>query len=298
MSREGAFRRCTLVVISIMSHQGRAMLTLPMRQAWHRATLARRKTATTTATISIHTTSRKNARCLHSRQLLRPTAQRHCHPHGKACHHSCRNRRTLSSFGRFHDSASPPSAAATVLHSIASPGSSDMILQGEEQTLSRRETGRSSSSSPTVAVVAATTGGSYVSAGTFNSSPDSPSSGGDDPMRPRPILLRCLRKVPDEPGVYVMLSGKGRTLYIGKSVMLSSRVPSYFSFADGGGGVGDGAAVVLPGSNLSRRISVMTTLVERWACGCILRVLCVYLLFTRLLDMVHEQSRCAGGVGG
>eukprot|EP00752_Nemacystus_decipiens_P008885 g7930.t1 len=52
-----------------------------------------------------------------------------------------------------------------------------------------------------------------------------------------------------------MQGSHGRKLYIGKSVDLSSRVPSYFSTNDDGG--------VLPGGNLSRRIAVMTTLVER-----------------------------------
>lgn len=250
-----------LVVTSIMSHQGRAMLTLPMRQAWQRTTFARRRTTTTTATTSVRITSRKNARFLYSWQLLHSTTQRYCYPHSKACHHSCRNRRALSSFGRFHDSAPSPSAATTAAHSMTSPTLSDMILRGEEQSLSRRETGSSSSSSnPTMAVAAGAT--TATMAGSDNN-PDSPSNGGEDPLRPRPILRRCLREVPDEPGVYVMLSGEGRTLYIGKSVMLSSRVPSYFSFADNGGCGGDDVAVVLPGSNLSRRISVMTTLVER-----------------------------------
>lgn len=87
-----------------------------------------------------------------------------------------------------------------------------------------------------------------------------------DPLRPRPLLRQCLNDVPDEPGVYVMESVEGCKLYIGKSVKLSARVPSYFSYADGGGGVGGSAAaatsIVHPGSNLSRRIAVMTTLVE------------------------------------
>lgn len=65
-----------------------------------------------------------------------------------------------------------------------------------------------------------------------------------------------------------MESADGRKLYIGKSVKLSSRVPSYFT---SGAESRDGedaetsavAATILPGNNVSRRIAVMTTLVER-----------------------------------
>ena len=76
-----------------------------------------------------------------------------------------------------------------------------------------------------------------------------------DPSRPRSLLLECLQSAPASAGCYIMQGANGRKLYIGKSVKLSSRVPSYFSTTDGGG--------VFPGSNLSRRIAVMTTLVER-----------------------------------
>lgn len=99
----------------------------------------------------------------------------------------------------------------------------------------------------------------------------------EDTLRPRPLLRDCIQAAPSEPGVYIMESAEGRKLYIGKSVKLSSRVPSYFSSiskssggSEGSGergrGVGPAAvaeAVVLPGANLSRRIAVMTTLVER-----------------------------------
>lgn len=88
-----------------------------------------------------------------------------------------------------------------------------------------------------------------------------------DPRRPRPLLRQCLKYVPSEPGVYIMESADGRKLYIGKSVKLSSRVPTYFSY-DSSVGSGshqavEGTAAILPGPNLSRRIAVMTTLVER-----------------------------------
>eukprot|EP00903_Cladosiphon_okamuranus_P010412 g9848.t1 len=76
-----------------------------------------------------------------------------------------------------------------------------------------------------------------------------------DPARPRPLLLECLDSAPATAGCYIMQGVDGRNLYIGKSVKLNSRVPSYFSTTDYGG--------VLPGKNLSRRIAVMTTLVER-----------------------------------
>ncbi len=79
-----------------------------------------------------------------------------------------------------------------------------------------------------------------------------------DPSRPRPLLLESLASAPDSPGVYIMEGAGGAKLYIGKSVRLSSRVPSYFST----GAAGDDGSV-LPGGNLSRRIAVMTTLVER-----------------------------------
>lgn len=65
-----------------------------------------------------------------------------------------------------------------------------------------------------------------------------------------------------------MESAEGSKLYIGKSINLSSRVPSYFG-SSGGDRVGAelaaarNTAVVLPGRSLSRRIGVMTTLVER-----------------------------------
>lgn len=78
-----------------------------------------------------------------------------------------------------------------------------------------------------------------------------------DPARPRPLLLECLDSAPASAGCYVMQGADGRKLYIGKSVKLSSRVPSYFSTTGDGG--------VFPGRNLSRRIAVMTTLVERSA---------------------------------
>lgn len=77
---------------------------------------------------------------------------------------------------------------------------------------------------------------------------------GLDASRPRPLLRECLSSAPDGPGCYIMESGDGRKLYIGKSVKLSSRVPSYFS---------SNGSSVLPAGNLSRRIAVMTTLVER-----------------------------------
>lgn len=97
---------------------------------------------------------------------------------------------------------------------------------------------------------------------------------GIDPLRPRPLLRRCITEAPPEPGVYVMESVDRRKLYIGKSIKLSSRVPSYFDISSSSGGGGNGrreegkkaaeaAGTVLPGSNLSRRIAVMTTLVER-----------------------------------
>lgn len=76
-----------------------------------------------------------------------------------------------------------------------------------------------------------------------------------DPSRPRPLLLECLSSAPASAGCYIMQAADGRKLYIGKSVRLSSRVPSYFSTTDDGS--------VFPGGNLSRRIAVMTTLVER-----------------------------------
>lgn len=77
-----------------------------------------------------------------------------------------------------------------------------------------------------------------------------------DPSRPRPLLLESLASAPDTAGCYIMEGAGGAKLYIGKSVRLSSRVPSYF------GAAGDDGSV-LPGGNLSRRIAVMTTLVER-----------------------------------
>lgn len=61
-----------------------------------------------------------------------------------------------------------------------------------------------------------------------------------------------------------MESGDGRKLYIGKSVKLSSRVPSYFSsISSSSGGTAANNSSVLPGGKLSRRIAIMTTLVER-----------------------------------
>lgn len=62
----------------------------------------------------------------------------------------------------------------------------------------------------------------------------------------------------DEPGVYIMESGDGRKLYIGKSVKLSSRVPSYFNHG------GDVTLAVSPAVSVSKRIAVMTKLVERY----------------------------------
>lgn len=94
-----------------------------------------------------------------------------------------------------------------------------------------------------------------------------------DVARPRPLLRRCISEAPGEPGVYVMESASGRKLYIGKSIKLSSRVPTYFasssssSNSNSNRGAGESpsspADIVLPGSNLSRRIEAMTTLVER-----------------------------------
>lgn len=89
-----------------------------------------------------------------------------------------------------------------------------------------------------------------------------------DTFRPRPLLRRCINDAPREPGVYIMESAEGNKLYIGKSINLSSRVPSYFgsSGSDRGGAESAAArntAVVLLGGNLSRRIGVMTTLVDR-----------------------------------
>lgn len=77
-----------------------------------------------------------------------------------------------------------------------------------------------------------------------------------DPSRCRPLLLECLESAPTSAGCYIMEGADGRKLYIGKSVKLSSRVPSYFNPTDDGR--------VFPGGNLSRRIAVMTTLVERF----------------------------------
>lgn len=88
-----------------------------------------------------------------------------------------------------------------------------------------------------------------------------------DASRPRPLLRECIQAAPNEPGVYIMESADGQKLYIGKSVKLSSRVSSYFAGCtkrgDEGGGEWGPASAVLPGANLSRRIAVMTTLVER-----------------------------------
>lgn len=97
-----------------------------------------------------------------------------------------------------------------------------------------------------------------------------------DTFRPRSLLRQCINDAPREPGVYIMESAEGRKLYIGKSIKLSSRVPTYFGSSSSSGGVDRSggelplpavqdaaAAVVLPGGNLSRRIAVMTTLVER-----------------------------------
>lgn len=78
-----------------------------------------------------------------------------------------------------------------------------------------------------------------------------------DPSRPRPLLLECLSSAPASAGCYIMQDADGGKLYIGKSVRLSSRVPSYFSTSTSD----DGS--IFPGRNLSRRIAVMTTLVER-----------------------------------
>lgn len=60
-----------------------------------------------------------------------------------------------------------------------------------------------------------------------------------------------------------MESGDGRKLYIGKSVNLTSRVQSYFSSSSSASNGGGGEDAVLPGGKLSRRIAVMTTLVEK-----------------------------------
>lgn len=86
---------------------------------------------------------------------------------------------------------------------------------------------------------------------------------GLDASRPRPLLRECLSSAPDEPGCYIMESGDGRKLYIGKSVKLSSRVPSYFSSSNSSAAASSAGSSVLPAGNLSRRIAVMTTLVER-----------------------------------
>lgn len=92
-----------------------------------------------------------------------------------------------------------------------------------------------------------------------------------DASRPRPLLRECIQAAPEEPGVYIMESADGQKLYIGKSVKLSSRVSTYFASCTKRGEEGDGewgpASVVLPGANLSRRIAVMTTLVERCVAG-------------------------------
>ncbi|CBJ49263.1 excinuclease ABC subunit C [Ectocarpus siliculosus] len=82
-----------------------------------------------------------------------------------------------------------------------------------------------------------------------------------DPSRPRPRLRECILGAPDEPGCYIFESGDGRKLYIGKSVNLSSRVQSYFSSSSSAGNGAEHA--VRPGRSLSRRIAVMTDLVER-----------------------------------
>ncbi|CAM9798662.1 unnamed protein product [Choristocarpus tenellus] len=84
----------------------------------------------------------------------------------------------------------------------------------------------------------------------------------NDPFRPRPLLRRCIRDAPPESGVYVMETAEGQKLYIGKSVNLRSRVPSYFSgVSSEGEGAGD--LTVHPAAKLSRRIAAMTTLVHR-----------------------------------
>lgn len=72
------------------------------------------------------------------------------------------------------------------------------------------------------------------------------------------LFTRGLSLSKDEPGVYIMESSDGRKLYIGKSVKLSSRVPSYFN---NGGNV---TLAVSPAVSVSRRIAVMTNLVERY----------------------------------
>ncbi|CAB1118969.1 unnamed protein product [Ectocarpus sp. CCAP 1310/34] len=86
-----------------------------------------------------------------------------------------------------------------------------------------------------------------------------------DPSRPRPQLRECILGAPDEPGCYIFESRDGRKLYIGKSVNLSSRVQSYFSSSSSSSSsAGNGAEHAMrPGRNLSRRIAVMTDLVER-----------------------------------
>lgn len=104
---------------------------------------------------------------------------------------------------------------------------------------------------------------------------------GLDASRPRPKLRECLSSAPEEPGCYIMESGDGRKLYIGKSVKLSSRVPRYFSSTSSNATI-DGS--VLPGGNLSRRIAVMTTLVERRVSPLILKK-CV-VVFRHILKRV------------
>jgi excinuclease ABC subunit C len=49
-----------------------------------------------------------------------------------------------------------------------------------------------------------------------------------------PQAQRCaakLRELPDAPGVYKMLSQRGKVLYVGKALSLKNRVPSYFTAA-------------------------------------------------------------------
>ncbi|CAM9342983.1 unnamed protein product [Discosporangium mesarthrocarpum] len=74
----------------------------------------------------------------------------------------------------------------------------------------------------------------------------------------RPILKRCIQEAPAGPGVYIMETIEGQKLYIGKSVDLSSRVPSYFRISGK-----DAEFSLLPAASVSHRIAAMTNLVHR-----------------------------------